>query len=69
MPNNHKSWIYGKIRIKLPSKLIYNDSSSQSTNCAYYMAVVVANENSENITTSQTRVQLSARSYMTYTDA
>lgn len=69
MPNGHKSFLFGKIRVKLPKKLIYNDSLNQPTNCAYYMAVAVANEDSSAISTAQARLQLSARSYMTYTDS
>jgi len=68
MANGHKSFVFGKIRVKLP-KLIYNDSLNQPTNCAYYLAVAVCNEDSTAISTSQARLQVSARTFMTYTDA
>lgn len=68
MANSHKNFVYGKIRVKLP-KLIYNDTLNQPTNCAYYLAVAVCNQDSSAISTAQSRVQLSARTFMTYTDA
>jgi len=69
MANGHKSFVFGKIQMKLPAKLIYNDTLNQPTNCAYYMAVAVANQDSSAISTSQTRISVSARSFMTYTDS
>lgn len=70
MPGNTVNFVVSKGDIALPSKLLYNDSvvTNYPTNCNYFMAVAVFNEDGSAITTSQQRITISAESGMYFTD-
>lgn len=71
MPPNCKSFVIAKAKVPVPAKLMYNDTvvTNYPTNCAYFLAVAVVNEDSSVITTTQQRITLSAESGMYYIDA
>lgn len=67
--NGTKTFVSKKAIIKVPKKLVFNDSTSVPTNCQYFMAVAVCNIDGTTNTTSVYRAQVNAESFLYYTDA
>lgn len=68
MPPECKSMIIKNVKIKLPTKLTFNDTGSTPTNAGWWLAVGVVNVDSSAISTSSVRCTINAESYLDFTD-
>lgn len=67
--NGAKQFVSGKAVIKLPKKLIYNDTTTIPTNASWYVAFAVCNIDGTGALNTQYRARCNASSYLYYTDA
>lgn len=64
-----KQFVYGRVKVKLPSKLTYSDGTAIPNNAGLYMAVAMCNTDGYIVTSTQTRFEFNADAELYFTDA
>lgn len=64
-----RSIIVKRVNIKMPAKMRYNENASTPADTGFFLAVAVVNSDGTPISGTQSRVTLSAESFMKFTDA
>jgi len=69
MDDKAKQIVIKRTSIKLPKRIRYNENSSSPADAGFFLAVCVVNSDGTPVSSTQTRVSLSAETYMSFTDA
>lgn len=66
--NNIKTFVMRRANIKLPKTLRFNDNNGACTNAGMFLAVAVCNIDGTVVNNAQSRLQINAESYLSFTD-
>jgi len=69
MDDKAKQIVIKRAKISLPKRIRYNENSSSPADAGFFLAVCVVNADGSFVSTTQSRVSLSAETYMSFTDA
>lgn len=63
------SFALRKVKLPVPKRLTYNDTTGYAANFGWYVAVAVCNEDGSAILSTDSRVVFNAESYLNFTDS